>query len=181
MRGNVVVVKGAVGSGKTYYVVYNLLQNPSFRGKTLITNLKIDGFECVNPDTLSAGSLSILEKEGYIVFLDDIARVKWTDPRLEERAIRRAITSFITASVEDDLERFIPFANRTVNALGKKRSGDTEVLEYKEQTVGKKEKLVILPVLDEVFDAILDDYGLTREQRKKLRERGVVTIRRDDI
>ena len=174
----IVLVKGMPGKGKTYYAVYKLLHSRKRkRAKNLITNLKIDGFECIHPENLSVKDLDVLSQEGYGVLLDDF-KVVSIDRGLLWELMNGAVIFYVVTSWEEDIPETIFYsATRIVTPLGKKKAGECVKLGYKEEIrtpIKTYARYVALPVLDDVFDRILDDHGITREERRRLRESGVI-------
>ena len=174
----IVFVKGMPGKGKTYYAVYDLFHSCiNKKIRNLITNLKIDGFECIHPEGLSAEDLNAFSQEGYGVLLDDF-KVKSIDRSLVWKIINEAVAFYVTTSWEEDIPKMvINRATCIVTPLGKKKDGDRAKVRYREKIrtgIEERTRHVEFPLLDSLFDRILDDHGVTREWRRRVREAGEV-------
>ena len=174
----VVFVKGMPGKGKTYYAVYDLFRSHTDKKtRNLITNLKIDGFECIHPEGLSVEDLGVLSQEGYGVLLDDF-KVVSIDRSLLWELMNGAVVFYVTTSWEEDMPEMVTdHATCMVTPLGKKKDGDRVKVRYREKIrigIEKHTRYVEFPLLDSVFDKILDDHGVTREWRRQVRKAGKV-------
>ena len=174
IKREVVIVKGRIGTGKTYYAVYKLIHSRKMKKiKNLITNLKLDGFNCIHPKNVSEEDLNVLSQEGYGVLIDDIP-IDIEFVEFMRKLLDKATTFYFIVTQEEDIPKTISYyATRIVTPLGKKKVGECLKFRYREEIrthIGTYIRYVAFPVLDDVFDRILDDHGITRKERKMLRK-----------